>query len=180
MSVALAKIYCKGFAVDKDKLQEVRDEFEKEKADVENRLKEQVRNLMGDTPINLSSPEQMSWVIYSRKPKDKAMWANNFLPYMSKEDYKDKVKEYSRVVYKTKAVKCIDCNGEGYIRKVKKDGNLYSKPSRCISCGTHGYLFNNTDEVAGLRFSAPNSKWVSANGFSINKAYLDTISSVDR
>ena len=180
VSVALAKIYCKGFAVDKDKLQEVRDEFEKEKADVENRLKEQVRNLMGDTPINLSSPEQMSWVIYSRKPKDKAMWANNFLPYMSKEDYKDKVKEYSRVVYKTKAVKCIDCNGEGYIRKVKKDGNLYSKPSRCISCGTHGYLFNNTDEVAGLRFSAPNSKWVSANGFTINKAYLDTIRSVAR
>ena len=34
---------------------------------------------MGDTPINLNSPEQMSWVIYSKKPIDKAMWANNFL-----------------------------------------------------------------------------------------------------
>ena len=178
VSIALAKIYCKGFAVDKNKLQEVRDEFENEKIEVEKRLKEQVKNLMGDTPINLSSPEQMSWVIYSRKPKDKSMWANNFTPYMNKQDYKDKVKEYSDIVYKTKAVKCVTCNGEGYIRKVKKDGSLYSKPNRCVTCETHGYLFNNTNEVAGLRFSAPASKWISAHGFTINKTYLDTIRSV--
>ena len=31
---------------------------------------------MGDTPINLNSPEQLSWVIYSRKVKDKTYWAN--------------------------------------------------------------------------------------------------------
>ena len=37
---------------------------------------------MGDTPINLNSPEQISWVIYSRKPKDKAMWANELYPHM--------------------------------------------------------------------------------------------------
>ena len=37
---------------------------------------------MGDTPINLNSPEQMSWVIYSRKPKDKHYWANEFQLYM--------------------------------------------------------------------------------------------------
>ena len=37
---------------------------------------------MGDTPINLNSPEQMSWVIYSRKPKDKTTWTHNFDSYM--------------------------------------------------------------------------------------------------
>ena len=42
---------------------------------------------MGDTPINLSSPEQMSWVIYSRKPKDKPMWANAvYTLYGSQDD----------------------------------------------------------------------------------------------
>jgi len=135
---------------------------------------------MGDTPINLNSPEQMSWVIYSRKPEDKAMWANRFSPYMGKEEYRERVKEYSDIVYKTKAAKCTDCKGEGHVRKVKKDGNLYAKPSRCVSCNTHGYLFNDTKEIAGLKFSAPNPKWVSANGFTINKSYLDTLRSVAR
>ena len=51
----------------------------KEKLEIEERLKEQVKELMGDTPINLNSPEQMSWVIYSRKPKDKAMWTTLFI-----------------------------------------------------------------------------------------------------
>ena len=92
VAVALAKIYKRGFKVDVDTLEKVKTEFENEKIDIENRLKEQVIQLMGDTPINLSSPEQMSWVIYSRKPKDKAMWANSFTPYMPDKDFKKTVK----------------------------------------------------------------------------------------
>ena len=139
--VTLARIYKNGFKVDRDKLNEVRKEFEQEKLEIEKRLKSQVHSLMGDTPINLNSPEQMSWVIYSRKPKDKAMWANEFTPYMDKSDYKDKVREHSDVVYKTDAVRCKDCKGEGYVRKIKKDGTPYAKPSRCNTCNAQGYLF---------------------------------------
>ena len=178
VAVTLAKIYRRGFKVDVSKLDEVRVEFEKEKKSIENRLTQQVRNLMGDTPINLNSPEQMSWVIYSKRPVDKTMWANNFHPYMDTTEYKDKVKEYSNIVYKTQAVKCLECKGEGYIRKVKKDGTLYSKPNRCNNCNTLGYLFNDTRIVAGLKFSAPNAKWISANGFTTNKAYLDILRNV--
>jgi len=178
VAVTLAKIYRRGFKVDVSKLDEVRVEFEKEKKGIENRLTQQVRNLMGDTPINLNSPEQMSWVIYSKKPVDKTMWANNFHPYMDITEYKDKVKEYSNIVYKTQAVKCLECKGEGYIRKVKKNGTLYSKPNRCNTCNTLGYLFNDTRIVAGLKFSAPNAKWISANGFTTNKGYLDILRNV--
>ena len=178
--VILAKIYRNGFSVDLDKLDDVKKQFENEKTEVENRLNKQVRHLMGDTPINLNSPEQMSWVIYSRKPVDKAMWANNFTPYMPEPQYKDTVKTYSKIIRKTKAVKCSVCNGEGYIRKVKKDGSLYARTSRCTNCDTNGYLFNDTGDVAGLKFVAPNAKWVSANGFTINKTYLDTLRSVAR
>jgi len=178
VAVTLGRIYQRGFKVDVSKLDDVRIEFEKEKQDIEKRLTQQVRNLMGDTPINLNSPEQMSWVIYSKKPIDKAMWANNFYPYMDTTDYKDKVKEYSNIVYKTEAVKCMVCKGDGYIRKVKKDGSLYSKPNRCSNCNTSGYLFNSTRVVAGLKFSAPNAKWISANGFTTNKAYLDILRNV--
>jgi len=176
--VTLAKIYKNGFKVDKKALDEVRVEFEQEKHEVETRLKKQVQHLMGDTPINLNSPEQMSWVIYSRKPKDKTMWANNFHPYMDISEYKEKVSDYSDIVYKTKAVKCGECYGDGYIRKVKKDGSLYSKPNRCNNCNTFGYLFNSTKSIAGLKFSPPNAKWVSANGFTINKTYLETLANV--
>ena len=176
--VTLAKIYKNGFKVDKDALDKVRVEFEQEKQDIEKRLKQQVHNLMGDTPINLNSPEQMSWVIYSRKPKDKAMWANSFGKYMDDSSYRDAVKENSTLVYKTNAVKCKDCFGEGYIRKIKKDGKPYANPSRCVSCNTLGYNFIPTNKIAGLKFSAPSSKWVSANGFTINKTYLDILSNV--
>jgi len=178
--VTLARIYKNGFKVDKSKLNEVRTEFEKEKMDIEKRLKKQVYELMGDTPINLNSPEQMSWVIYSRKPKDKSLWANNFSPYMEKDEYQDLVHQHSDIVYKTDAVKCRDCNGEGYYRKTKKDGTPFAKPSRCSTCNTQGYLFIPNKKIAGLRFSAPTAKWVSANGFTINKVYLDTLRTVAR
>ena len=51
------------------------------------------------------------------------MWANSFHKYMDDSSYRDTVKENSTLVYKTNAVKCKDCFGEGYIRKIKKDGN---------------------------------------------------------
>ena len=172
VAVTLARIYKNGFSVDRDKLEEVRSEFEQEKIDIENRLREQVIQLMGDTPINLSSPEQMSWVIYSRKPKDKPLWANSFTPYMSEVDYKKGVKNNSDVVYKTKAVQCSSCLGTGKVRKIKKDGTPFARPNGCSHCGGAGYFFNPTDRVAGLKFTPPNAKWVSANGFTVNKTNL--------
>ena len=38
VSVCLAKIYKNGFSVDKDKLQEVKQEFEKEKIEIEEQI----------------------------------------------------------------------------------------------------------------------------------------------
>ena len=172
VAVTLAKIYQNGFHVDKDKLDEVRSEFEKEKSDIEIRLNKQVKQLMGDTPINLNSPEQMSWVIYSRKPHDKSMWANSFTPYMDKVDYRHTIDQHSDVVYKTIAKQCSSCSGTGYYRKTRKDGTLFSKPNRCLACDCVGYLFTPTNSIAGLKFNAPNAKWVSANGFSVNKTNL--------
>ena len=172
VSVCLAKIYKNGFSVDKNKLTEVKQEFEQEKNQIEGRLKEQVVQLMGDTPINLSSPEQMSWVIYSRKPKDKVMWANSFTPYMSEKDYKQTIKENSDVVYKTTAIQCNTCNGTGKIRKVRKNGIPYANPNNCSDCNSNGYKFKPTNSIAGLKFTPPNAKWISANGFTVNKTNL--------
>jgi len=125
VALTLAKIYQKGFAVDLDKLDEVKVEFETEKQNIEKRLRLQVKQLMGDTPINLNSPEQMSWVIYSRKPKDKTTWTHSFDSYMKTSAYKEVVSEKSDIIYKTVAIKCKDCFGLGTMRKVRKDGKPY-------------------------------------------------------
>ena len=172
VAVTLARIYQNGFHVDKDKLDEVRSEFEKEKSDIEIRLNRQVKELMGDTPINLNSPEQMSWVIYSRKPHDKTMWANSFTPYMDKSDYRHSIGQNSDIVYKTRAEQCSSCVGTGYYRKTRKDGTPFAKPTKCSDCDAVGYLFVPNNTIAGLKFNAPTAKWVSANGFSVNKTNL--------
>ena len=178
VSMTLARIHRNGFKVDLTQLASVKEEFEKEKQEIEERLNAQVRELMGDTPINLNSPEQMSWVIYSRKPKDKAMWANEFTPYMSKEDYRYAVNNNSDLVYRTQANTCNTCNGTGKIRKVRKNGTLFANQNNCISCGASGYTFTSTGKVAGLKFNAPNAKWISANGFGVSKSNLDILQGI--
>lgn len=175
VAVVLSKIYCRGFKVNLDALESVRAEFASEKNKLTTELTEMVHDLMGHGHINLNSPEQLSQVIYSRKPIDKAMWQNNFDPYMGKEAFKDTVKEHSEIVYKQEPTKCHTCDGFGKVYKTKKDGTRYARPNKCSTCDGHGYVFIKSDRIAGLRFSAPDAKWVSANGFTTSKTNLDIL-----
>ncbi len=94
LAVHLAKIYQRGFTVDMEALEDVRKEFEQERDQLVADLEDQVRDLMGDRPINLNSPEQLSWVIYSKKPKDKKVWADLFDDYrMSDTEYRSTVRQ---------------------------------------------------------------------------------------
>ena len=181
LAVHLARIYQRGFAVDLDALEEVRKEFEQERDTLTRELEEQVRELMGDRPINLNSPEQLSWVIYSKKPKDKKVWADLFEPYMPDADYRSTVHNNSEKLYKQKAKQCQSCGGTGYTYKTRKDGTRYAKPNKCISCGATGYIFMDiTSAVAGLKFNAPTAKWTSANGFATSKDRLVYLEGVAR
>tara|TARA_E500000318_G_scaffold12135_1_gene10993 strand:+ start:3295 stop:5322 length:2028 start_codon:yes stop_codon:yes gene_type:complete len=180
VSVALAKIYRRGFKVDVDTLESVQQEFQNEKSEIEKRLQLQVKELMGDTPINLNSPEQMSWILYSRKPKDKSTWMNNFQNAMEKTEFHQAIKENTDLVYKTKAQKCRTCIGSGVIRKVKKDGTLYARLPKCADCNGNGYSFVSVGKIAGFKFNPPNVKWASANGFSVNKKMLEVLQHVTK
>ena len=172
VAVCLARIYQRGFTVDSKALEEVREEFEQERDQLIVDLQRHVRRLMGDTPINLNSPEQLSWVIYSRKVNDKQYWSQEIDPYMDDRDFRNLINAHTTKLSKTRAVQCRECNGTGYIRKTKKDGTPFAKPSRCKVCDTQGYLFQPTNQVAGLRFKPPSPKWASANGFSTSKNNL--------
>ena len=173
--VTLARIYQRGFKVDLSALEEVRQEFEQEKCQLVDDLQVHVRKVMGDTPINLNSPEQLSWVIYGRKVIDKHDWATLIDPYMPDDEFRQLVATRTQRMYRTNAVQCPTCKGSGYIRKTKKNGQPFAKPSKCPECGTSGFLFNPTDTMAGFKFKPPTAKWASANGFSTSKNNLQLL-----
>ena len=175
VAVSLARIYQRGFKIDQQALDRVKEEFEIEKAELEEALDTQVTELMGDMPVNLNSPEQLSWVIYSRKPKDKRKWVDEFVQGMVKVDFNSMVSNLSDKMYKVDAVQCGSCYGAGKVRKVKKDGSPFARLTKCSMCNGVGYLFRPTKELAGLKFSAPNVNWVNANGFTTSKSNLEML-----
>ena len=172
LAIHLARIYQRGFQVDMDALMKVRDEFEQERNVLTIALEEQVADLMGDRPINLNSPEQKSWVIYSRRPHDKKVWADLFDERMSDTEYRSTVRLHSDRLYKQKAHQCKECFGTGQIRKVKKDGTPFARTNKCTACTGCGFYYTDTTTLAGLKFSPPTAKWVSSNGFGTDKGNL--------
>ena len=53
-------------------------EYNKELSYLETKLQSMARQAMGDTPVNLSSPDDRSVLLYSRKVKDKPLWSMTF------------------------------------------------------------------------------------------------------
>ena len=175
LCVLLAKIYCRGFSVDRNTLAEVRSEFKTEQSTIKRELDEQVHQLMGDTPVNLASPEQLSMVIYSRKPLDKTTWSENFSKYMKKQDFDLAVKANSELVYRTTAIQCKDCFGKGYNLVIKKDGTTGKAKRICRVCDRTGIVYVPSKKIAGLKFTAPAAGWVANHGFSTSKLNIEML-----
>ena len=178
MCVLLTRIYQRGFTVDRAALEQVREEFTNERDTIVKELELQVHKLMGDTPINLSSPEQLSMVIYSRKPKDKSTWPTHFSRYMKKPEVDAAVKANSDLVYQTSMFQCKACFGHGYTIARKKDGSLGKAKRKCKECDTKGVVFVDTQKVAGLKFNVRSASFVAAHGFKTDKktlTYLEKI-----
>ena len=181
LAIHLAKIYQRGFKVDTDALEAVRKEYEDERDELVRSLEDHTRKLMGDRPINLNSPEQLAWVVYSRKPDDKKVWPSLFEGRMVDA-------KLSSLPLLSTALSCTNRKLNsvspamvvGKIRKVKKDGTPFARPSRCVGCDGCGYTFMDTNELAGLQFVAPTAKFISANGFSTGKDSLTYLEGVAR
>tara|TARA_R100001082_G_scaffold32797_1_gene16938 strand:+ start:15235 stop:17286 length:2052 start_codon:yes stop_codon:yes gene_type:complete len=178
VAVVLSRMYQSGFKIDRNKLSQVRKEFEEEKLDLEKKLNSYTRYLMGDTPINLGSPEQLSWVLFSRQPIDKKRWASSIQPNLPTPAFKNLIKFNFKTLYKTRAEQCNSCKGKGSYFKKKKTGGLYKKPTKCSVCNGTGFIYKQTKDIAGLKFSPPSVKWASANGFSTSKSNLEVLERV--
>lgn len=177
-----------GICIDLEALAKIKKEYEEEYSTIKKEQEQIIAEVMGDTPINLDSPEQMSMVLYSRKVKDKAKWASVFniglndrgkplrRPNMSKSEFIKNVRANTEIVRKTKAEHCTTCSGKGFYTKIKKDGTPFAKSTKCRHCCGHGFIYTAGGAVAGLRLTPSNIWDVTANGFATDKETLTRLS----
>lgn len=179
-----------GVKIDTEALAEVEKEFVEERRLLEAKLTQSIRDAMGDTPINLNSSEQLSWVIYSLKVTDKKKWVEVFnigtelrngvkkKKYPTRMTYKQ-LKETIRAltvpVYRTIAEQCVLCGGTGKIQKIKKDGNPHKNLNNCPACEASGFIYRETNEIAGFQAYPFSSVTASDGGFSASSDTVDEL-----
>jgi DNA polymerase I-like protein with 3'-5' exonuclease and polymerase domains len=188
--VVLTDMERNGINVDLNELDRVEKEFRAEFAYLKQKIDKIVYRQMGDTKINLSSPEQLAWLIYSMKPKDKKQWAKIFnvgidkstgkskrRPNYSRQQFRNLVADNTETIYRTVAEQCIACHGKGVIKRIKKDGSPFKNYTKCSDCDGEGYIYTPMAKVAGFR-QRPRSVYdVAESGFRTDRITLSKISS---
>jgi len=177
-----------GINVNLEDLSDVEREYRAEFAYLKQKIDKIVYEKMGDTKINLGSPEQLSWLIYSKKPKDKNEWSKIFNTGVDKFTKKNKkrpkfsfaqfrmlVTNNSEPIYRTMASQCLHCNGKGVIKKIKVDGTPYKKYTKCDDCYGEGFVYANMAKLAGFN-QRPRSVYdISDSGFKTDRITLNKI-----
>lgn len=179
----------KGMKIDMNALQDVKHEYQEEYERLTAELQEMIKEAMGDTPINLNSPEQVSMLLYSRKVKDKKIWSELFnlgmeergagkKPKRPKKYPKSKfgklINYHTDILYKTKKEICNDCNGTGKIAKSRKDGTLGNARFICHDCSGSGVVYRPLSKVAGFRLVPRDVYDLSSHGFATDKDILES------
>jgi len=192
MMFVLTDIERKGINIDQDALEQVRKQYEEERVQLDKLLKEILVEVMGDTPINLDSPEQLCKVIYSRSVTDKDKWADTFglgvdtrgsvkkrrkPKRLTKSEFVVAVRELTVPIYRTRASQCPTCGGRGHIVQYKKDGTPAKRPSKCKVCDGKGIVYTSTGVIAGLRCVPTGPEIATALGFSTDGDTLDLLKS---
>jgi len=186
--IVLTDMERNGINVNLEDLSDVEREYRAEFAYLKQKIDKIVYEKMGDTKINLGSPEQLSWLIYSKKPKDKNEWSKIFNTGVDKFTKKNKkrpkfsfaqfrmlVTNNSEPIYRTMASQCLHCNGKGVIKKIKVDGTPYKKYTKCDDCYGEGFVYANMAKLAGFN-QRPRSVYdISDSGFKTDRITLNKI-----
>jgi DNA polymerase I-like protein with 3'-5' exonuclease and polymerase domains len=176
-----------GIAIDLEELSRVESQYRQEYDSINAVLKQLVINVMGHTPINLNSPEHLSWVIHGRRVLDKALWKETFnLGYevrnsvvkikyttrMTTKELAKILKDNTEKLRKTVAKQCEVCNGTSRIRKSKKDGTAFKNETICHDCQGNGYNYIATTSYAGFKLLPLGSEFAAVGGFSTDKVTI--------
>mgnify|MGYP003131829391 FL=1 len=183
--IVLAKMENNGIYIDEEALKQVEKDFQEEQDRLRVEIDETIYKKMGDTSINPSSPEQLSWLIYGAKVTDKKKWSVQFNLGLDPFTKKPKRRyQYSKTemrkifdmflqpVYKTKAQQCPTCNGKGHIQKYKVNGDPYKNLTKCMDCGGKGFIYKNLKERAGFNAKVESVMDIAEGGFKTDKNTL--------
>ena len=188
MTDVLARMEQNGLKINLDTLEQIREEYQREMDELEIRLDELARHAMGDTPVNLSSPDDRSVLLYSRRVKDKKTWSNIFnlghemrgntmkpkmRTRMKRGEFKSAVKNMTEVVYKTRGSQCAGCVGFGRVRPVNKNGQPSKTLRVCKPCGGAGVIYMPTREVAGFKLLPRDPMDTASAGFKTDRTTLE-------
>ncbi len=187
MTDTLSRIERNGIRINLDTLDQIEKLYQDELDALELRLNDMARSAMGDTPISLTSPDDRSMLLYSRKVRDKKSWSSIFnlgmeqrgatmkpkqRTRMSAKDFRISVRSNTDVVYKTVGSQCTSCLGSGRVRPARKDGTLSKALRICKTCGGKGVLYMPTSQVAGFKIVPRNVRDVASAGFKTDKDTL--------
>jgi len=188
MTDVLARIEQCGLKINLNTLEEIEREYQEEMDTLEVRLNELAREAMGDTPINLSSPDDRSVLLYSRRVKDKPTWSRVFnlghemrgstmkpkiRTRMKRGEFNATVRRMTDVVYKTRGHQCSECRGNGRYNPLRKDGTLAKAVRVCKPCNGTGVLYVPTSEVAGFKLVPRDPMDTASAGFKTDKVTLE-------
>ena len=183
----IVEITRNGMKIDLDELDRVEQLYSKEKRDIEERLRQIVVEVMGDTPCNLHSGADVCAVIYSRRVRDKEKHVSTFNigtgangkplypPRMSNSQFVSAVRNTTSVVYKTIARRCSTCEGVGSVHKTKKDGTPFKNRNKCRVCNGQGAIYVPTNKVGGLKLLPMSPRDASVHGFKTDKHTLNSL-----
>ena len=184
----LSRVETNGLKVNLDTLDQIEKEYETEMFLLEKKLSELAKKAMGDTPVNLASPDDKSVLLYSRKVKDKNLWSitfnlghemrgNTIKPKMRTRmkhtDFVRHVRNMTDVVYKTIGNQCKHCLGTGRITMKKKDGSMGKARRVCKACMGKGIVYTSTGEVAGFKLIPRTVRDTASAGFKTDKTTLE-------
>jgi len=186
----LATIERNGIKINRETLADIRRQYEEELFTLERRLNELAREAMGDTPVNLDSPDDRSKLFYSCTVKDKKRWAALFnlghevrgstrkpkqRTRMNKGEFKHHYLMETEVLYKTRGSQCSDCKGKGRYNPLRKDGTVGKAVRVCKTCDGTGVRYESTGEVAGFKLIPRDPFDTAAAGFKTDKSTLEEV-----
>ena len=188
MTDVLSRIERNGLRVNLDTLDLIEAQYKQELEDLERDLNDMAREAVGDWPISLTRPDHRSMLLYSRVVKDKPFWHKLFnlgmekrgvtmkpkqRTRMSGKQFRQAVKENTRIFYKAVGSQCPDCKGSGRYHPLKKDGTVGKAVRVCKTCAGTGVTYRSTGEVAGFKIIPRTTRDVAAAGFKTDKETLE-------
>ena len=178
-----------GNCLDLDCLSKVEKDLTEQYYKHKNHIDNITKEVMGDTPILVSSGEDLSKVIYSRQIQDKDVWSSIFnigidsetgrakrKPHITDPEFRGIIDKHTDWVYKTIANDCPESQGVGLVRHTKVDGTPFKSMNKCKKCKSLGKLYVETEAVAGFKEKPRGVMDVIEGGFKTDRFALERIS----